>query len=54
MLTDSLNAMKKDMSKKSKSEDADKTQSEALIVFKLFADLEANDLERANKVILTV
>lgn len=52
LLTDSLNAMKKDMSKK--GGDAGKTQSEASIVFKLFTDLEANDLERASKVILTV
>lgn len=50
LLTDSLNAMKKDLSKKNKSGDAAQTQSEASIVFKLFTDLEANDLERANKV----
>lgn len=54
LLTDSLNAMKKDMSKKSKSGDTDRPQSEASIVFKLFTDLEANDLERANKVIVSV
>lgn len=50
LLTDSLNAMKKDLSKKNKSGDAAQTQSEASIVFKLFTDLEANDLERANKI----
>lgn len=52
LLMDSLNAMKKDMSKsKAKSgNEAARTQSEASIVFKLFTDLEANDLERANKI----
>jgi hypothetical protein len=45
--------MKKEMSKKSKSSDVQSDgQSEGSIVFKLFTDLEANDLERANKVIL--
>lgn len=48
LLYDSLNSLKKDLSSK-KGADNDKS-SETAIVFKLFSDLEASDLARANKV----
>lgn len=48
LLHDSMNALKKDLAIKEKTDG--QKGDESSIVFKLFTDLEANDLARANKV----
>ena len=47
LLYDNLNSLKKELAKNS---DKKGGQSESSIVFKLFTDLEASDLAKANKV----
>ena len=51
LLIDNLNAMKKVLTTKSdQTENKDNKSSESSIIFKVFTDLEATDIERTNKV----
>ena len=48
---DNLNAIKKALTTKSdQTENKENKSSESSIIFKVFTDLEATDIERANKV----